>query len=359
MGNSISLRSFVAIISSFILLGWFCFFPMMAEAQGQAGIGIQPAVYEEQLDPGVTDTFSLSITNRENQERELFVTPRNISGVSSGGRPIFTEDDQELTGYELASWLEFSEPSVVIPAGGTRAIEVTLKVPEDAPPGSHFGGINVTAEAPRLRESGAGIAYGVTNIVTVRVSGETDERAIIRSLSTDKYFYGATDVTFTATIENQGNVLIRPVGPLEIFNMFGQKVATETVNESLAGVFPRTNRSFEFSWFEENPGLGKYQAMLSLVYGGEGASRTMTTTVSFWILPLNIILPAAGALAVLLLLTYVGARLYVRRAISYHGAGRRLKTPRRQNGMPLGILLLIVMLVVTALFLLILLALVA
>lgn len=336
--------------------------PVTAGAQGtnQAGIGIRPAVFEEQLDPGTVRSFTLDVTNREGQERELFLTARNISGVQGGGRPIFTDQDQELTGYELASWLEFSLPSVVIPAGETRSVEVTLRVPEDAPPGSHFGGINVTAQAPRLRESGAGISYGVTNIVTVLVDGDIDEQAIIRSLSTDKYLYGSTDVNFTARVENQGNVLIRPIGPLEIHNMFGSEVTTLTFNENQAGVFPGITRSFDLQWFDENPGLGKYRATLSLAYGSEGSSKTMTSTVSFWVLPLNIILPAAGALAVLLLVTYIAVRLYVRSAISQHTGGRRIKGARRpNNGMPLGLLLLVVMLVVTALFLLILLALVA
>lgn len=329
---------------------------VMAQGAAQAGVGIKPGIYEEPLEPGQSDSFTLSITNRENQQRELFLQARNISGVEAGGQPIFTDEGQELTGYELASWIDFSTESVIVPAGETRDVEIFIEVPEDAPPGSHFGGVNVTAEAPRLRESGAGIAYGVTNIVTVRVAGEASEAAIIRSFSTDKYIHGATDVTFTARVENQGNVLLRPVGPIQIYNMFGAEVANETFNPDKAGVFPGVTRIFEFKWFEENPGLGKYQAVLSLAYGSEGASKTMTSTVSFWILPLNIVGPAAAALFVLLLITYFGVKVYVRRTVAHHSGARRIKQARMSSGMPLGMLLLVVMLTVTALFLLVLLA---
>jgi hypothetical protein len=346
------------------LLAWGGLAPTPALAQGvaEAGIGIKPAVYEpnEKVDPGTSKTFSLTVTNHEAEERELFLTPRNISGMNESGRPLFSDEEQELTGYELASWIELGSASLVVPANGTREVVVTIRIPEDAPPGSHFGGINISADAPRLRESGAGISYGVSNIVTVLVDGDINEAAIIRSLSTSRYLYGGIDVTFEAQVENQGNTLLRPVGPLEVTNMFGSKVATLTMNESQAGVFPDFTRTFQLEWQDQNPGLGKYQAVLSLAYGSDGSSQTMTSTVSFWVLPLNIVLPALGGLVLLLLVTYIAVRIYVRRAISHHSGGaRRVKGGRRSAGLPLGLLLLIVMLVVTALFLLILLALVA
>jgi hypothetical protein len=352
-------------ISAFVC-GVFCAAAVVlplshADAQGsnEAGLGIQPAVYEEPLDPGSRDTFRLEITNRENREREIFLTPRNISSVGPGGRPQFTDAGAELTGYELASWLSFSRDSVVIPAGETRGVEVTINVPEDAPPGSHFGGVKVAADAPELRESGASVAYGVTNIVTVRVAGEADVRAIIRSLSTDQYVYGTPEVQFTARIENQGNVLIRPTGTLQIYGMLGQEAGKITFNEDRAGVFPEITRPFEIEWNDDAVRLGKYEAILSVAYGGEGVSRTMTSTVSFWVLPTQIVFPALAGLGILLLLTYLAVRLYVSRAVAHHGLGRRVKGGRRRTGMPLGVLLLLVMLVVTALFLLLLLLFVA
>jgi hypothetical protein len=83
-----------------------------------------------------------------------------------------------------------------------------------------------------MRTTGAAVGYDVANIVSIRVAGDVSEGAEIRQFSTDQFVYGSTDVNFTLRIENLGNVLVRPSGPLEITNMFGKTVATLVFNES-------------------------------------------------------------------------------------------------------------------------------
>ena len=133
-----------------------------------------------------------------------------------------------------------------------------------------------------------------------------------------------------------------------------------TMNESQGGVFPFTKRDFEINWQDENVGFGRYQAILSMVYGEVGRQATISSTVSFWILPMNIITPALIILAVLLLTAYFGVKLYVRRTIATMSGGRRLVRSRRRKGGTSALLLVaIVMLAVTAIFLVILLLLFA
>jgi hypothetical protein len=114
-------------------------------------------------------------------------------------------------------------------------------------------------------------------------------------------------------------------------------------------------------WEDEGPGFGRYEAILSMVYGDQGRQATISSTVTFWILPANIILPALGVLAVLLLVTYVSAKLYVRRKLQFAetGGARRIVRRRRSSGVSPVLLVAVVMLAVTAIFLLILLALFA
>ena len=344
-----------------VIIGLSFWLSTIAWAQGttgdRAGISISPAMYDELHDPNTTHRFTLRVTNEEPRDRVLFITARDITGVLPDNTPIFAEPGTNLSGYELASWLEFSDTEIAVGPSESTTIEVTIWIPEDAPPGSHFGGINIASEAPQLRQSGAGIAYGVTNIMHIRVAGDADEQAMIRSLSTDKYFYGSTDVQFTARVTNDGNVLQRPDGLLEITNMFGREVAQLRVNESRRGIYPGSEQTFVATWFEENPGFGRYEAVLSMSYGSAGR-RTITSAVSFWILPLNIIVPAVGVLAVLLLAVYIGVRLYVRQQLAaYAGTTRRVQSARRRtSGAPFGLTLLIAMLMTTALFLIILLA---
>ena len=105
--------------------------------------------------------------------------------------------------------------------------------------------------------------------------------------------------------------------------------------------------------------FGRYEALISPGYGEEGFKQTTSSTVTFWILPMNIILPALGILGVLLLVTYVTVRVYINRKLAYYGAtqgSRKLVRRRKDSNSSALLLVFVVMLTVTALFLLILLA---
>lgn len=341
----------------------FCFFmPLLASAQG-AGVSITPAVIEpnEALEPGSTHRYELSITNRSQAEETYFLFTRNIEGVRPGNIPIFAEFNSSPTGYELADWVTLDTNSVTLEPGAETTVGFFVNVPADASPGGHFGGVFVSVQPPQLEESGAAVGYQVANILSLRVAGEVVESATIREFSTDRFVYGSQDVNFTVRIENSGNTLIRPVGPLEIYNMLGSQVGNVVFNESNAGVFPGQENEFSnINWTGDSLGFGRYEAIVSPVYGADGAKQTMSSTVTFWIIPMSIIGPVLAVLAVILLLTYFVARLYIRRSLAAHmGQGRRLVRRRRRGGSSETLLLVIVMLTVFALFLIVLLALFA
>jgi hypothetical protein len=336
----------------------------------QAGISISPALIEETLDPGFTKDYSIELRNLEDTEQTYFLSTRNISDVRPGGVPVFARENQEPTGMELADWVALSTTEVTLGPDESVAIPFTLQVPENASPGSHFGGVFISREAPEIQNSGAAVGYQVANIISIRVSGDVNESASIRQFSTDKFLYGTQNVTFDVRIENTGNVSIQPSGPVIITNMLGQEVDKFIFNEELARVLPKFPnpvdpsmngiREFQFNWQGEGVGFGRYEVLLSAVYGDTGAKQTMSSTASFWVLPMNIIGPALGVLAVLLLIVFVVVRLYINRTVARLSGGRTrvIRTRRQQGPSPL-LLLTVVMLVDIALFLIVLLALFA
>jgi hypothetical protein len=341
------------IVGAFVAFGGL--FIQSAFAQ-EAGVSISPARIDEMLEPGIIKEYSFTVRNLNNTEQTYFLSKRNISGVRDGGVPIFDDVNAERSRYNLVEWLSVSTDTLTVPGGATAEVTLTLSVPSDATPGSHFGGIFVSVDAPEIEQSGAAVGYQVANIISIRVAGEANENASIRQFSTDQYFHGSKNVDFSVRIENTGNVLVRPVGPLEIFNMLGQKVDTITFNESQGDVFPESIREFNFNWTAEGTGFGRYEAILSPAYGDVGARRTMSSTASFWVLPMNIILPALGALVTILLITFFFVRMYIRRTLAHMTGGTRLVRRRKQKGSSATLLIIIVLLVVTALFLLVLLA---
>lgn len=332
-----------------------------------AGVGISPAVIDpaEQFKPGDVRQFSTTVTNLSGIDQTYFLSKRDIIGVQDGGSPIFADISSEKTGYEISDWITLNGEEIFVPAGESRELNFLMSVPQDVSPGAHFGSIVISVEPPKLNASGAGIGYEVANIISIRIEGDVVENARIRQFATDKYIYGSTNVEFSARIENEGNTLVKPTGPLEVVNMFGKRVALLNFNERQSGIFPKTARSeglrdFTIVWEDETPGFGRYEALLSLVYGDEGKKQTISSTVTFWILPTNIVFPALGILATLLLVVFVVVKLYVRRSLAMASSmsSRRLVRTRRGGQFPT-LLVIISMIALSGLFFIVLLLLFA
>ncbi len=331
-------------------------------ASAQTGVSISPAIIEpgENIEPGSEHHYSIEVENLLDTEQEFYVFVRNISDVGSAGTPVFAESNDEVTGMEVADWIELPFESIVIQGNESADVNFTMRVPEDASPGSHFGGVFFSVDAPEIEKSGAAIGYQVANIISLRIAGDVIESARIRQFSTDKFFYGSLDVDFNVRIENTGNVLVKPFGPIEIRNMLGQEVDVFTFNEDLSRIIPSKTREFKENWQGTGVGFGRYEVSLSAVYGNEGAIQTMYNTTSFWVLPMQIIGPALAILATILLIVFVVVRVYINRTVAQLSGGTtRVIKRRRRHGPSPALLLTVVMLTVISLFLIVLLVLFA
>ena len=349
-------------VALFVVCVGFLYTTTALAQESAAGLTMSPADIDpdQSLDPGSTSEYTVTVKNLNPTEETFYLSVKNIVDVTGDGTPIFAEPNAEKTGMELADWISLQTTQITLPPGVSERVTFVLNVPQDATPGSHFGSLFFSVDPPEIENSGAAVGYRVGNIIHIRVSGEANEGANIRQFSTDRYFNGSKNVSFTTRIENTGNVLVKPTGPVEIKNMLGQKVDTFVFNENKNAVFPKTTREYTFTWTGTGTGFGRYEAILSPVYGYAGAKMTMSSTVSFWILPLNIILPALGILAVVLLTTFIFVRLYIRRTLAHLSQGQsRIVRRRKQKGVSGTLLLAVVMLTVTAVFMIALLVLFA
>lgn len=306
----------------------------VAHAQNNSGITIIPAFVEESANPGDVFARTLKVTNESDVEKEFFIYKRNIKGVETGGVPVFDDEGGEVTGYEITEWISLPYEKIVIPAFGSTELEFTVTVPTEATPGSHFGGIFVSLEPPKLRVIGAGVGYEVASIVSIKINGDVIDTARIRSLSSDKLIYSSKDVIFDARVENQGNILIRPRGVITIKSMFGGEPASVSVNESLAGVFPGTLRDFQFTWNGKGIGFGRYEAILALGYEGKDGQKTIDATHVFWIFPTKIMVTILSVFVLLFFAGYFLTKYYINQAIMRAAGGRNIPPQRyrRQVG---------------------------
>lgn len=327
----------------------------VTNAQQGAGLTLVPATIEKAADPGSILVETLTITNESIEDKEYYIYKRDIKGVEAGGVPIFAEEGAETTGYEMSEWIQIPTEPIKIAAGSSVDLPVTIAVPGSATPGSHFGGIFVSLEAPKLREIGAGVGYEIAAIVSIRISGEIIDTASIRSFSTDKLLYSTKDVIFNAKIENKGNILIRPRGPISITSMFGTAPEVFTVNDKQAGVFPGTMRDLNFEWHGDGMGFGRYEAVLALVYDAENGQKTIDATLVFWIFPAKLTFTILGGILALVVIGYLLTKYYINQAIIRAAGGRRI-TPqkyRKQVGISRFAFIAVSLMAVLVLFLLV------
>lgn len=299
------------------VLSFFLFYQPAGAAENVAGIDVSPSIIEEKVDPGQILNFSLRATNLGNTAKDFYVIKRDIRGLTEEGKPIFA-DEKEKTGMELSSWLNFETGPIMIGGGETKLIPFSISVPKDASPGAHLGSLFLSLVPEKPKETGIAIGYQVATIINLRISGEIKEEALLREFRADKLVYGSPTVKFIAKVENLGNTVIKPRGPVEITDMWGRQTALIKMNDDAAAVLPNEQRRFEVSWQGGKFTFGRYEALLSLSYGDE-QKQTIFKSVSFWVLPLKLILIIVGAILALGLLVFIITKIYIRKKLKEYG----------------------------------------
>ncbi len=286
---------------------------ILVRAQEVAGVKIQPAIIEQRVDAGQVVNFKLKITNISSEEKTFYLIKRDIQTLSPEGFPVFSMGG-EATGFEISSWIKTTDKPIILGAGRTKEVPFSIVVPANATPGGHFGGLFAALTPGRPEKTGIAVGYQVGTLISLRVSGDVVEEAQIRSFFTGATVYSRPKIDLSAKIENLGNVLIRPHGILEIFDPFDREEAILNVNDEAAAVFPKTIREFTTSWESKKLLFGPYKATISLTYGEDGR-KTLYDTTTFWLLPLNVILPIAGGIIVIVTGLFLFIRFQVKKKV--------------------------------------------
>ncbi|MDO8516250.1 MAG: hypothetical protein Q7S28_03305 [bacterium] len=288
----------------------FAFTPVFA--QDVSRVRVAPAILQQRVSPGAKLSETLKVTNLEAVSRDFAVFASDIKGLTETGEPIFSETNVE--NYGVSSWITLGAKNVTVPAGETREVPFTIIVPESAGPGGHYGGVFVSYTPEKQALTGSGIGFQVGMLIDLRIAGNAIEEANIIEFSTDKSLYQGPAVNFTSRVANEGNVLLRPRGPIDIVNMFGKKVATVVMNDSNAAIFPGQERSFAASWSDSGLAIGRYDAVMSLGFG-EDVKKTISSATSFWIIPvLPIALVLFGVIFFITLFTW-SLKRYIRKKV--------------------------------------------
>jgi hypothetical protein len=306
-----ALRGIAAITAVVAALTWA---PSPSAAQtpdGAAALSVSPPTSSIDVAAGQTYKKKISLDNISDFTRSVTVETHNFAANGEDGEARLT---QEQGSYSLREWIKVSPPTATLKPHGHQDFEVTITVPNNAPPGGHFGALVFSPAAGGGAEGASlSVVSQVSSLILLRVPGDAHEEASIQSLTActteetektrcekSKKLFTGKDLSFTTRVQNAGNVQVMPQGTVTVRNMFGKKVAELPVNG--ANVLPESIRRFETKWTAKNP-FGQYKVTVDLKYGTE--EQVLSKTTTFWILPMNSIFLGLGLIFVIFFLGWL------------------------------------------------------
>jgi len=290
-----------------------------ALAQG-SGLTMSPVNFEFTANPGETVTNKLKIRNPSDQTMTVRMNVEDFVVSGDSGQVVISPAESET--YSLASWVSVSPESFTVSPGETQVVNFTIRVPQNAEPGGHYGSVlaTLTGSVGEGGFAGSAVSQRVGSLVLLSVSGDVVEDIVVKDFSTlDFMEYGP--VPFTLRFENRGTVHLRPRGLITINNWRDRKVADLQFPQR--NVLPNSTRKVEIAW-DTKWLFGKYTATIVGSYGPSNIPLT-PWVITFWVFPWKIASVVGGGAFLLLLFFFLTRRRWITAlSILVKGDKRRL-----------------------------------
>lgn len=273
--------------------------------ENNKGLSITPIIFDYSLDLGQLKSGKITLTNLTNQPLEIVSEARNFTAQGEEGDVALTTENIP---FSIAQWVNIEPKRVTIPPSSKLPFTFTIRVPQNAEPGGHFGSV-VFATVPKkeLNQTGALLSQEIGALLFTRTPGDIKEQAKIASFKTEKSFYEFGPVNFVARVQNDGNVHVKPTGEIVIKDMFGRTTKLPLVEQN---VLPNAIRKISTKWTEKVL-IGKYTATVTMKYGSK--NETLTATTEFTAFPVRWGLVALGILLAIIFINVIITMFIVKR----------------------------------------------
>lgn len=182
-------------------------------------------------DPGTTIEDSLRIKNFS--KKSITFTLYGADGYNTAEGGSFALKGVEEPQVDLGGWVDLPVTSLEVAPRTQVDVPFTIKIPKNATPGDHVGGVVAMNTKVEATEEGAGFDVGIQRAVAartyVRVSGATTPGLAVDDvhLETDRGMFpwsGEGDGTVTFTVENIGNLRLSPSSVVTVTGAGGRQV---------------------------------------------------------------------------------------------------------------------------------------
>jgi hypothetical protein len=297
---------------SILLLLISLLLPVNSLAQEALPLHISPVRTQLRLNQGESSSFIIAVTNNASTPVSGRVKVVDFLVQDKSGRPTLYETPSALsTRFSASSWTRVTPEELTIPPKEKAELIATLTVPIHALAGERYAAIlfedNATdVESTVQNTTNVSIIGRVGSIVSVRINGETKENLIITKFDIP-WMSEHGPIQLTAEILNRSTVSISPLAAVQLTDLFGRHVETDTLEPY--SIFPEATREYKTTlghkWM-----IGRFKVDIDASYGEQG--QTVSRSLYVWVLPWKVII----TLLLLLLILYLGIRSYFKAKIT-------------------------------------------
>ncbi len=293
------------------------FFASMENVVSQEGnasksLGFTPVSQELHITPGEPYTDKVTVWHQSEGNMKYTITIRGFKQIEGypGTAVLLSEEEEMASTTSAASWFHIETTEVVVPPQHNFELNYLIDVPEDAPSGEYYAQIFFHSEQEQLPAGEAVMAY--SNIAggptfLIRTGDEMDEEISLLEFKATHKFYEKPDVEFTTSVQNTGNVHVKPTGIIVLTNMFGQELASIEFNPTRKALIRDSIATYVSEWEsnylltdEGKLAIGPITAELTLYYTSESPGyNPVTAETDFWIFQWKLALAILGAIIVL------------------------------------------------------------
>lgn len=227
-----------------------------------AQFSVDTSKVEATVKAGKTKKLKIKLVNSEEIPLRIKAYVQDMR-VKSDGSPDFFE-----LGSTPWSLKEFGIPPVsefILPARYFRYVKFEITVPANAR-GGHYGAVLFEGEPKTKPVKGGGsvnVKFRIASLIYVQVQGTTETAAKIQDF---KAWREGDKVKARLSVENDGNILIRPQGQVRFPKCAAG--APGDVNPLKFPLMPGTSGQYTLDWPNQEISTGTCEGTVELDYGG-------------------------------------------------------------------------------------------
>lgn len=251
---------------------------------------VSPLGYTLTIDPGKSQTASISVSNNELSRHIYNVSVQSLR-ITEDGRRIYQKnfDPAEL-------WVSVSPKTFSLNPGEKKNINFKISVPSEQYPGSRSLVLLVASESSGGQNIGLTAKTAIP--IFLVVSGVVHENIIIQHFQPLKSLVINRNIPVAIEIYNNGTINTEVNGELTVTNSQNKRISGEKLRFG-TGVFPDSVRRLASEITLPNTAWpGNYRVKLAIQYGA--SKNIISAEATIWYLPTSFMVIIFCSLAAIL-----------------------------------------------------------